>query len=109
MEGSHIWKSLRPHHHASVDDKLNFLLAITAAIFEAMTVKLDLSALTTEVERNSTVEGSAVTLIQALADAIAAAAGDPAEVAALAAKLKASSDALAAAVAANTTVPPTIR
>ena len=109
MEGNHIWKSLRPHHHASVDDKLNFLLAITTAIFEAVTMKLDLSDLTTEVERNSTVEGSAVTLIQALADAIAAAANDPAEVAALAARLKASSDALAAAVAANTPAGPTFK
>jgi len=59
-----------------------------------------------EVDRNNTVDGSAVTLISGLADQIIAAANDPARVRALGATLKASTDSLAAAVAANTPAAP---
>jgi hypothetical protein len=58
--------------------------------------------LTAEVDRNTTVDSSAVALIAGLADQIIAAANDPARVRALGAALKASTDALGAAVAANT-------
>lgn len=63
--------------------------------------------LTAEVERNNTVDGSAVALISGLADQILASANDPVAVRALATALKTSTDSLAAAVAANTPAAPT--
>ena len=61
-----------------------------------------LDDLTAAVAANTTVTGSALTLIQGLAAQLAAAGTDPVKLAALAAQLKSSDDALAAAVAANT-------
>lgn len=69
---------------------------------------LDLTALAAEVARDATVDGSASTLILSLADQIAATAGDQAAVNALADTLRANSDSLAAAVAANTPAAPTV-
>ena len=66
----------------------------------------ELDALAAQVEQNTTVEESAVTLIQGLAAQIAAAANDPAAIAALSAKLQSSATALAAAIAANTPAAP---
>jgi len=66
----------------------------------------DLTALTAQVAENTTVEASAVTLIQGLAAALAAAGTDPVALGALQTQLKTSSDALAAAVAANTPAAP---
>jgi hypothetical protein len=65
-----------------------------------------LAELQAEVDRNTSVDGSAVALIAGLADQILAAANDPAAVRALANALKASTDSLAAAVSANTPAPP---
>jgi hypothetical protein len=65
-----------------------------------------LAELQAEVDRNNTVDGSAVALIAGLADQIIAAANDPAAVRALGTALKASTDSLAAAVSANTPAPP---
>ena len=62
--------------------------------------------LTTEVARNTSVEQSALVLIQGLAAQLAAAGTDPAKLAALTAQLSTSADALAAAVAANTPAAP---
>ena len=62
--------------------------------------------LTNEVTRDGDVVSSATTLISGLADQIAASANDPVAVRALAANLKANTDALAAAVAANTPAAP---
>ena len=62
-----------------------------------------LDDLTAQVAANTSVEGSALTLIQGLAAQLAAAGSNPAALAALQAQLKTSADALAAAVAANTT------
>jgi hypothetical protein len=61
-----------------------------------------LDALTAQVAANTTVEGSALTLIQGLAAQLAAAGSNPTALAALQTQLKTSADALAAAVAANT-------
>jgi hypothetical protein len=72
-----------------------------------MALQDELDALTAQVTKNTDLEESAITLIQGLADQIANAADDPAEVAALSAKLKASAEALAAAITANTPAPPT--
>ncbi len=72
-------------------------------------MQADLVTLTAQVAENTSVEGSAVTLIQGiakqLADAIAA--NNPAALDALQAQLNASATALAAAITANTPVAPT--
>ena len=62
----------------------------------------DLSALTTEVQENADVTASAIVLINGIAAQLAAAASDPAAIAALADQLNTSANELAAAVAANT-------
>lgn len=62
----------------------------------------ELDDLTAEVAQETTVENSAITLINGLAAQITAAGTDPAKLAALTASIKSSSDALAAAVTANT-------
>ena len=64
----------------------------------------DLTGLTAEVERNTSVEGSALVLIQGFAAQLAAAGTDPVALQALQTQLTANDDALAAAVAANTPV-----
>jgi hypothetical protein len=63
---------------------------------------LDFTALEAELTRDNDVNSSAATLIEKLADEIEAAGGDKAKLDELVAKLRAQSDALAAAVAANT-------
>ena len=65
-----------------------------------------LAALTAQVTANTTVESSAVTLIQGLAAAVQAAAGDPAKLAALVTSLNKSATALSAAITANTPAAP---
>ena len=67
---------------------------------------IHMDQLIAQVAANTSVIGSALTLIQGLAAQLAAAGTDPAKLADLAAQLKASDDALAAAVAANTTAAP---
>ena len=66
------------------------------------TMASDLTALTAQVEQNTTVEGSAITLLQGLAAKIASLANDPAAIAALATQLNTSATALSAAITANT-------
>lgn len=65
----------------------------------------DLSKLSADVQENTKVVESAVTLINNIAAELKAAGTDPVALADLAAKLEANSAALAAAVAANTTAP----
>lgn len=62
----------------------------------------DLSALQAEVERNGQVDQSAIALLQGLAATIEELKGDPAALQAFVDQLRGSSDALAAAVQANT-------
>lgn len=62
-----------------------------------------LDDLTTQVKKNTDVEAGAVVLIQGIAQKLADAQNDPVKLAALQSDLNASADALAAAVAANTT------
>lgn len=62
--------------------------------------------LTAQVAQNTTVIGSALTLIQGFAAELAAAGTDPVALAALQAQLNSSDTALAAAVAANTPAAP---
>jgi hypothetical protein len=68
-------------------------------------IMVDLTVLTAQVKANTDAEASAIQLIQGLAAKIAeliASGNDPAEIQALADQLKASADALGAAVVANT-------
>ena len=65
-------------------------------------IMADLTALTAQVKANTDAEASAVLLIQGLVAQIAAAGTDPVALKALQDNLKASADALAAAVVANT-------
>jgi len=66
------------------------------------TTNTTLAALQAQVQQNTTIENSAVTLIQGLAAQIAQAGTDPAALAALTANLNQSATALAAAITANT-------
>jgi len=66
----------------------------------------DLTALTVEVARNTTVDESAIALLTGLAAQIEALKTDPAALQALADTMRGSSDALAAAVLANTPAAP---
>ena len=81
-----------------------------ASLVEALTklsqqmeqVMADLTALTAEVERNTSVDQSAIALLTGLAAQIEALKTDPVALQTLADQMKGSSDALAAAVLANT-------
>jgi hypothetical protein len=66
------------------------------------TLMADLTALTAAVTQNTTVEASAVTLIQGLAAQISANLTDPVALASLTNQLNTSATALAAAITANT-------
>ena len=94
--------------HGAVDElclgaKLDQVLALLNQVLtKENQMALTLDALTAQVTANGDVEQSAVLLIKGLADQIAAASGNQAAVDALAAKLKASADALGAAIVANT-------
>jgi len=81
---------------ASIESKL---LSILQGV-NAMSAELD--TLTTEVAEIKTVAASAVALIEGLSTQILALKNDPVALTALAAELDASSNALAAAVTANT-------
>lgn len=72
----------------------------------AVTMSKQLDDLTAQVAANTSVEQSAITLIQGLHDQLVAAGTDPAKLEALQTQLKASADALAAAVSANTPAAP---
>lgn len=84
------------------DDVLISLLTKLKEIGELMSAEVD--KLRAEVEENKTVVASAIALITGLADRVRAVAGDAAATNALADELSANSDALGAAVAANTGV-----
>lgn len=86
------------------DRKQDALLAAIVAQGELMSQEMD--TLEAQVAQTLTVEQSAITLIQGIADKLADAAGDRAKSLALAGQLKTSADALAAAVTANTPAAP---
>lgn len=93
------------YHHADkkTRQKLDEVLGIVRDL-QRKEVKeiMELKDLQTQVEKNTEVEGSAVTLIQGIASQLAAAKEDPAAIQALADKLNSSATALAAAITANT-------
>ena len=91
----------------TLDRKLDRILQLVEAVQKkenCMSQALD--DLATQVAANTSVEESAVTLINGLAAQLAAAGTDPAKLQSLQASLKASADDLAAAVAANTVADP---
>ena len=96
------WKDLH--------DKLDAILIMQArveSLIAALTLKqeqtmADLTVLTAEVARNTEVDQSAITLLNGLAAQIEALKTDPVALQALADTMRGSSDALAAAVVANT-------
>lgn len=91
-----------------VERKLDFLTNLVKKLLEeGKKMAADLEALKAEVARNTEVDESAIVLIQGIAAQLEELKGDPAAIQALADRLKASSDALAAAVVANTAPPPT--
>ena len=92
-------------------DAILILLSGLASNIAALTLKqeqamTDLTALTVEVARNTEVDTSAIALLTGLAAQIEALKTDPAALQALADTMRGSSDALAAAVLANTPVAP---
>lgn len=83
-----------------------FGLQLAALITQGAINMAAIDDLTTQVAENTTVEGSALTLIQGFAAQLAAAGTDPVALAALTTQLTTSATALAAAVAANTPAAP---
>jgi hypothetical protein len=79
---------------------------LIALIEKGLLMTTQFEALQAEVARNTSVDQSAIVLLTGLARQIEALKGDPVELQVLADSLKASSDALAAAVAANTVAAP---
>ncbi len=99
------------HVHSDPDPQtINLLQQILQKLNSIQTEENKIMAvlddLTAQVAQNTTVEGSALTLIQGLAAQLAAAGSNPTALAALQTQLKTSADALAAAVAANTPAAP---
>jgi hypothetical protein len=101
-------------HHRYDDEKLDGVLRLLRLVLrKEMTMSQELDDLTAKVAEVATVEGSAVALITGIAaqltelEAELAASGvDTAKLAQLTADLKAATDPLAAAVAANTPAEP---
>jgi chromosome segregation ATPase len=80
---------------------------LTTLVAKGEAVSVELDALTAEVERNTTVDESAITLMEQLAQMLRDHADDPAAIRSLADKLETSSSRLATAVTANTPAAPT--
>jgi len=87
-----------------IGQKLDMLTTLATQTKEA--IMADLDSLKAEVERNTAVDQSAITLLTGLAAQIESLKTDPAALQALADQLRGSSDSLAAAVAANTPAQP---
>jgi hypothetical protein len=82
------------------------LKSLHKVLKELKLMSASLDALTAQVAENTSAEESAITLINNIAAALAAAGTDPAALAELQRQLKVSGDALAAAVVANTAAAP---
>jgi len=87
------------HHH---EDLTLIVEQLRNIIHQETRIMASLDALTAQVAESKAVEQSALLLIQGIADKLEEAGTDPEKLAALTAELKESSDALAAAVIANT-------
>jgi hypothetical protein len=100
------------HHLDDLDGVTARLDRIEAALLglqsQGAQLMADLSVLTAEVERNTAVDESAIALLTGLAAQIEALKTDPVALQSLADTMRGSSDALAAAVVANTPVAPPV-
>jgi len=97
----YIWPQDSINHRLfHIEGELIKLVEAIKELGELMSAELE--ALRAEVEENTAVDQSAITLLQGLAAQIEALKQDPVALQELADKLNASSEALAAAVAANT-------
>jgi hypothetical protein len=88
-----------------IDRRVDVILRVLKELVHLIgDMAMTLKELEVQVQANTDAEASAITLLEGLSALLAAAiaTGDPAEVQAVADKLKASADALAAAVVANT-------
>jgi len=95
------------HFHANEDTKIEEILRLLRGIQkENQIMSTELDALVLQVQANTDLEASAVAAIQGIAAQLEAAKDDPAKIASLTSSLKASADALGAAITANTTPPP---
>lgn len=87
----------------TIDAKASAVQGLLIHILQEETaMALDISDLTREVAETKTVQESAVVLLESIVAKLQAAEGDPAAIAAVVAELDASTNALAAAVSANT-------
>jgi len=94
-------------HNGSDATKLDQILTLLNAMnLQEKKIMADLSALEAEVTNNTTVEQSAITLLQGLKSQLDAAGTDAVKLKALSDQLGANDTALAAAVAANTPAAP---
>lgn len=98
----HIW-----NHDEGGERKLDLIVQLLRAVLaQGAKMSQELDDLTAEVAAETTVEQSAITLLNGLAAQLAAAGTDPVKLKALTASIKSSSDSLAAAVVANTPAAP---
>jgi predicted RNA-binding Zn ribbon-like protein len=86
--------------------ELYIIFQIDRLIKKGAGITMTLDELQVQVTENTSLEQSAITLIQGIAAQLAAAAQDPAKIQALSDQLNASADALAAAIQANTPAVP---
>jgi hypothetical protein len=92
-----------PDRLDSIERKLDAILALLTSIQQGEAkMAADLTALQAQVQATTTLEQSAITLINGLAAQMKAVAADPVAVAALADQLKAGAASLSAAIVANT-------
>ena len=90
------------HELFEIDRKLDFIINFLTKMEK--TIMADLNDLTTAVTNETSVNQSAITLLNGLSAALTAAGTDPVALAALATQINSNASALAAAVTANTPV-----
>lgn len=90
------------HLHITGDGTERISQKLDLIIEQNKTIMADLTKLEADVTANSTVIGSAITLLQGLKQKLDEAGTDATKLAALSASLEGNTDALSAAVAANT-------
>lgn len=92
---------------SDIGTKLNSILSLVTQTSQGVqTMSAELDALGVQVTQNTTIETSAVTLINGIASQLTAIANDPVQVKAFAASLNTSATALSAAIVANTPATP---
>ena len=92
------------HELFEVNRKLDLILNFLTGMEK--TIMADLSSLTTAVTNETSVNQSAITLLNGLSAALTAAGTDPVALAALATQINSNASALSAAITANTPVTP---